>query len=245
MPKSTQRRPIVEADALAPEPTQGAVCTPSCSCQRGCLGVPSNACCVAWEPEGAPGQATLLGRAGVLSMSMAWPGLKTLASVPGPFGDFCRSHALGFSPAALCPLPAPQQPFSQLEAVGDSGLVCGDQALQGWGQLSPSGEQQPWWGWQPPPALPSGMVAQQPLSQTPLPGEHRLHPASPSALASPPACGGSCPESGAVCIPPLSAGLWGAVPGHLAPATTAAGAASEGRCGGWQAGEVSCGSSVL
>ncbi|KAI5933697.1 Double homeobox protein A [Manis javanica] len=132
MPKSTQRRPIVEADALAPEPTQGAVCTPSCSCQRGCLGVPSNACCVAWEPEGAPGQATLLGRAGVLSMSMAWPGLKTLASVPGPFGDFCRSHASGFSPAALCPLPAPQQPFSQLEAVGDSGLDSGGQSPGTW-----------------------------------------------------------------------------------------------------------------
>lgn len=252
MPKSTQRRPIVEADAQAPEPTQGAVCTPSCSCQRGCLGVPCDACCVAWEPEGAPGQATLLGCAGVLGMSMAWPGLETLASVPGPFGDFCHSHASGFSPAALCPLPAPQQPFSQLEAgsagahrVGDSGLVCGDRALQGWGQLSPSREQQPWWGWQPPPAVPSGMVAQQPLSQPPLPGEHGLHLASPSALASPPACRGSCPASGAVCIPPLSAGLWGAVPGHLAPATTAAGAAPEGRCGGWQAGEVSCGSSVL
>ncbi|XP_058422050.1 double homeobox protein 4-like protein 4 isoform X2 [Diceros bicornis minor] len=207
IPKSTQRRPGVEADAQVPGPGRGGTCPPGCPCQLGLPGPESNAGCFSWESEDASGQAVPSGHAGVLGLNVASSDLEVPASaLSKPSGDFHPSPSLGFSPTALYPLPASTQPFSQLEAggagthLGDPSLLlaCEDGAVQGWAQSPPAGEQQPWWGWQPP-ALDLGMSPQQPLSQplgsweqpprlpqeppwpqgSPPPQEPRQHPAPP------------------------------------------------------------------
>lgn len=108
-------------------------------------------------------------------MNVGSPDLETPARALGkPSGNFQSSPSLGFRLAALGPLPAPQQPFSQVAAcgrgthLGDPGplMAIEDWALKLWRKHPPSDGQQPLWDRQPPPAQEPGMVGhQQPLSQ--------------------------------------------------------------------------------
>lgn len=232
----------MEADAPVPGPSRGGSCAPNCPCQQGLLGPESNAGHFSWELQDTSGQAVISEHASVLGMNLTSPDLAIPASALGvPSGDFHCSPSLGFSPEALCPLPTSPQPFSQLEAggagthLGDPRLLlaCEDWAMQGWGQSPPSGEQQPWWGWQPP-ALEPGALLQQSLSQPPR-GLGAAAPSAPgapaaswfsseSALAPALAGGVACWASGAAFVPPSETGPWGRPQGPPVP--------SQHSCGG-------------
>ncbi|XP_057576653.1 double homeobox protein 4C-like [Hippopotamus amphibius kiboko] len=213
--KNTQKE---EAQPPVPEPIQGGVsapvpgasqgglCAPDYPCQQGLLAAQRDASFCSWKLEDASGQADFWGYADGLGMNVASPDQQAPANWPS--GDLHSSLSLGYSPKILT---ASQQPFSQLEAgsaetpLGDPGqlLAYGNWALQGCGQHLPPGGQQPWWSWQPAPALESQMAPQQQPSQNsenwaplwscapllptpassppqpPLPQEPCFHPASP------------------------------------------------------------------
>ncbi|XP_025839940.2 uncharacterized protein [Vulpes vulpes] len=189
IPKSTPRRPGVEADAPVLVPSQSGSCTPDCSRLQSFAGAPSHAGPSPGDPEDAPAQALSSGLADVLNTGVALPGLGTAGSALGQSsGDFCYSP-LTFGLGALGPLPASLRPLFQVEArcsgaqQGDLGQLLSygdwdrDGALQGWEQ-PPSSDQQPWWGWQPSPALQPQMAPQQ-LPSQPL-GAWEQPPQSPS-----------------------------------------------------------------
>ncbi|NIG59991.1 double homeobox protein 4C-like [Pontoporia blainvillei] len=155
---------------LAPGSSQGGLCAPDNPCQQGLLVAQRDASSFSWKPEDASGQAVFWGYAGGLGVNMASPDLQTPANEPS--GDLHSSLTSGFSPKVL---NTTQQRFSQLEDhsaethLGDPGqlLAHGNWGLQWCRQHPPSGEQQPWWSCQPPPAVESEVAPQQLLSQNP------------------------------------------------------------------------------
>ncbi|XP_044122015.1 double homeobox protein 4-like protein 4 [Neovison vison] len=173
IPKISQRRPGVEADAQLPGPVQRSSCAPDCPCQQNLVGAPSDAGHFSGE-SGAVAAAPALpsGHADVLNENVALPDLETPVSALGEPSRNFHYSPLTFSPEALCSLRAPLQPLFQQEAgfsgaqQGDPGQLLSyrDCTLQGWEQPPPS-EQQPWWGWQPSPTLEPEMAPQQPLPQ--------------------------------------------------------------------------------
>ncbi|XP_058928352.1 homeobox protein MIXL1-like [Kogia breviceps] len=202
--KNTQKE---EAQPPVPEPIQGGVgapvpgsnqgglCAPDSPCQQGLLVAQRDARFFSWKPEDVSGQAVFGECAGGLGVNMALPDLQAPANEPS--GDLHSSLSSGFSPKVL---NASQQRFSQLEDrsaethLGDPGqlLAHGNWGLLWCGQHSSSGEQQPWWSWQPRPALESEVAPQQLLSHNqeawaplwsclPLCPLQRLHPLTLSA----------------------------------------------------------------
>ncbi|XP_047684984.1 double homeobox protein 4-like protein 4 [Prionailurus viverrinus] len=185
IPKSNQRRPGVEAGAQAPGSGQHGGGAPHCACQPSFVGAPSTAGHFL-ASEGTSAQAIPSGHPAVVDENVALHDLETPGSALGePSGDFYLSP-LGFSPEALCPLPASLQPLSQPEETGaqwgDLGqlLPYGDCALQGWEQPPASSEPQPqpWWGWQPSPSLERDVLPPQP--QPPGPWEQPAWPLPPT-----------------------------------------------------------------
>lgn len=175
----------MEAGAQAPGSGQHGRGAPHCACQPSFVGAPSTAGHFL-APEGTSGQAIPSGRTAVVDENVALRGLETPGSALGePSGDFSLSP-LGFSPEALCPLPASLQPLSQPEETGaqwgDLGqlLPHGECALQGWEQPPASSEPQPqpWWGWQPSPSLEPDVLPPQP--QPPGPWEQPAWPLPPT-----------------------------------------------------------------
>ncbi|XP_005904148.2 double homeobox protein 4C-like [Bos mutus] len=164
--------------APVPRPSQGGLCAPNCPCQQCLLAAQKNASLFSSKPGNASDQADFGGYVGNPSMNMASHNLPTAADEPS--GDLLYSlsssfslhcFSSGFNPKIL---NASQQSSPQLEAgcaetyVGDPEqfLAQGDEPPQGYGQCPPSGEQQPWWNWQPSPAPKPEMEFEQPLSQS-------------------------------------------------------------------------------
>ncbi|XP_044796272.2 double homeobox protein 4C isoform X2 [Bubalus bubalis] len=199
--------------APVPRPSQGGLCAPNCPCQQCLLAAQKNASLFSLKPGNASDQAGFGGYVGNPSMNMASHNLPTAADEPS--GDlrysFSSSFSLhyfssGFNPKVL---NASQQSSPQLEAgcaetyLGgpEQLLAQGDEAPQGYGQCAPSGEQQPWWSWQPSPALKPEMEFEQPPSQSleaavpprscwslpPIPASSPPQPPLPQELCSHPA----------------------------------------------------------
>ncbi|CAN0462738.1 unnamed protein product [Rangifer tarandus platyrhynchus] len=182
--KKGKARPPVPAPihrrvgAAALRPSHGGLCAPNCPCQQCLLAAQRDASLFSSKPGNASGQPGFGGYVGNLGMNMASRNLPTAADEPS--GDlrysFSSSFNLhyfssGFNPTVLTASP---QSSPQLEAgraetyvAGPEQLLAqGDEAPSGYGQCPPSGEQQPWWSWQPSPALKPEMEFAQPPSQS-------------------------------------------------------------------------------
>lgn len=163
--------------AAAPRPSHGGLCAPNCPCQQCLLAAQRDASLFSSEPENASGQAYFGGYVGNLGMNMASHNLPTAADEPSEdlrcsFSSSFNLHyfSSGFNPTVLTASPqtSPQPEAGRAEtyvAGPEQLLAQGNEAPQGYGQCPPSGEQQPWWSWQPSPAPKPEMEFERPPSQ--------------------------------------------------------------------------------
>ena len=163
--------------AAAPRPSHGGVCAPSRPCQQCLLAAQRHASLFSSKPGNASGQAGFGGCVGNLGMNMASRHPPTAAAEPSGDPRYSSSSSFslpsfssGFSPTVptASPQSSPQPGAGRAEtyvAGPEQLLAGGNEAPQGYGQGPPS-EQQPWWSWQPWPALKPEMEFAQPAPQS-------------------------------------------------------------------------------